>query len=254
MRSLKGLTIIMFGASGGMGSATAKRIANSGANLAICAIDQEGISKLENDLKEKGASVLSRVVDVREEKQVKQFITDVYNNYGRVDILINFTGILVSGKLQEVPTDRFDMLVDVNFRSVFLTTKYFMDYVDEKEGALIINFGSMGAKRESGGNPQYCATKAAINHFSKCLAHQVTEKNIRITMMNPGPTDTIFYEGSTVTPEMRAPYLKADDIAEMVEYIMTRDKEVIIHDVTMDSMNYFRNQIFKAGAPKATSK
>ena len=71
------------------------------------------------------------------------------------------------------------------------------------------------------------------------LAQQLKARNIRMTVINPGPTDTTFFEGR-IPPEKRGDFLQADDIAELLEFIMTRDKRIVFHDVMLDSFAFYK--------------
>jgi len=239
MRNLEGLTIVMAGASGGIGSATALQLARPGVNMAICSIDKPGLDSLAKSVTAKGANVIARVVDLTDDKAVSSFMDEVYKTYKRFDILINFAGLSVTADLGELTEKNFDLVMDVNVKGMFLGTKHFTKHVDESEGAMIINFGSMAAKRANAKSPQYSAAKAAVLMFSQGLAEQLKSKNIRITTMNPGPTDTTFFEGR-IPKEKRTKFMQATDVAETLEFIITRDKRIVFHDVMFESFEFYK--------------
>ena len=97
----------------------------------------------------------------------------------------------------------------------------------------------MAAKRANPNAPHYSAAKAAVNMLTDGLAQQLKARNIRMTVLNPGPTDTTFFEGR-IPPEKRGDFLQADDIAELLEFIMTRDKRIVFHDVMRDSFAFYK--------------
>ena len=229
MRELKGLTVVMMGASGGIGSATALRIAKPGVNIAMCASRLERLNTIAEKVKEAGAAVYAQAVDVTEEAQVKEFMEKAYEQFGRLDILINFAGLSVTAKLEELSLADYNKVMDVNVKGMFLSTQAFAKYVNEDEGALVINFGSMASKRA---NP-------AVNLFTDGLAQQLKGRNIRMTVLNPGPTDTSFFEGR-IPKEKRGDFLRPDDVADVLEFIMTRDKRINFHDIMFDSFDFFK--------------
>lgn len=239
MRNLEGLTIVMAGASGGIGSATALQLARPGVNIAICSIDKPGLDSLAEAVTAKGANVIARVVDLTDDKAVSSFMDEVYKSFKRFDILINFAGLSVTADIGELSEKNFDLVMDVNVKGMFLGTKYFTKHVDESEGAMIINFGSMAARRANAKSPQYSAAKAAVLMFSQGLAEQLKSKNIRITTMNPGPTDTTFFEGR-IPKEKRTKFMQATDVAETLEFIITRDKRIVFHDVMFESFEFYK--------------
>lgn len=239
MRNLDGLTIVMTGASGGIGSATALQLARPGVNMAICSIDKPGLASLAAAIIAKGANVISRVVNMTDDGAVSEFMDEVFNTYKRFDVLINFAGLSVSADLGDLSEKSYDLVMDVNVKSMFLGTKYFTKHVDESKGAMVINFGSMAAKRANAKSPQYSAAKAAVVMFSQGLAEQLKGKNIRFTTMNPGPTDTTFFEGR-IPKEKRTKFMQATDVAETMEFIITRDSRIVFHDVMFESFEFFK--------------
>jgi NADP-dependent 3-hydroxy acid dehydrogenase YdfG len=239
MRKLTDLSIVMMGASGGIGSATALRIAAPGVKIALCSIDAPGLEKLSGQLTAKGAEIFHRVVDVTKETEIKSFIDDAAGKFGRVDVLMNFAGLSVTAKVGELTEEGYDLVMDVNVKGMFFGIKHFVAHVNEEIGAQIINFGSMASKRANAGAPHYSAAKAAVNMFSQGLAEQLKGKNIRITTMNPGPADTAFYEGR-IAKDKRTKFMQADDVAEVVEFILTRDDRIVFHDVMFDSFAFYK--------------
>lgn len=239
MRSLEGLTIVMVGASGGIGCATALQIAKPGVNIAMCASRKERLEKAAELVKAKGANVYAAAVDITKVDQVEQFMQDVYELYGRVDILVNFAGLSVTANIDQLTEADYDKVLDVNVKGMFFSTKSFVSRVNEEEGALVINFGSMAAKRPNPNAPHYSAAKAAVNMFTDSLAQQLKKRNIRFTMINPGPTNTTFFEGR-IPEDKRGDFMFPEDVAEVLEFIMTRDSNINVHDIMLDSFKFFK--------------
>ena len=239
MRSLEGLTVVMMGASGGMGSATAKLIAKPGVNIAMCASRKERLEQVAGEIAEKGANVYASAVDISKVDQIEQFMSKVYERFGRVDILINFAGLSVTADIDQLTEADYDKVMDVNVKGMYFSTKSFVSRVNQEVGALIINFGSMAAKRPNPKAAHYSAAKVAVNMFTDALAQQLKSRNIRMTLINPGPTNTTFFEGR-IPVEKRGDFMQAEDVAELLEFIMTRNSSVNIHDVMLDSFSFFK--------------
>ena len=239
MRNLEGLTIVMMGATGGMGTATARLLARPGVNLAFSSSRQERVDALADVLSGTGASVLGRVVDVTDSRQVDAFIEEVHTKFGRLDVLINFAGLSITSKLDAFTVEQYETVMDVNVKGMVFSTKAFASRTDEETGALVINIGSMAAKRANPNAPHYSAAKAAVNMFTDGFAQQLKSKNIRFTVLNPGPTDTTFFEGR-IPPEKRTDFMQASDIAEVIEFIITRDSRINFHDISFDSFAFFK--------------
>jgi len=238
MVSLKDKVIIMTGASGGIGGSTAKLLAAKGAKVVIGSNDVTALQKLEGEIKAQKGQVVSMELDVTSEDQVKAFIDLAQKTYGTVDILINFAGLTAHGAITDLTEAQFDTVMDVNVKGVFLATKHFVPLVDIEKGAQIINFGSMASKRPNAFAPQYCAAKAAVNLLSQGLALQLKDKNIKVTTLNPGPTNTTFFAAGRPVP--REKFMEASDVAEVIEFILTRESRVVFHDVAFESHLFFK--------------
>lgn len=239
MRDLRGMTIVMMGATGGMGTATALLMAKHGMNIAFSSSRAEKVKALEEKLDAVGASSFGAVVDVTDPAQIDAFMEKVVEKYGRVDVLINFAGLSITRKLDDFSEADYNTVMDVNVKGMVFSTKSFAKHVNEELGALIINIGSMAAKRANANAPHYSAAKAAVNMFTDGLAQQLKSKNIRFTVLNPGPTDTTFFEGR-IPPEKRGDFMQAEDIAEVMEFIITRRSNINFHDISFDSFAFFK--------------
>lgn len=239
MRSLEGLTVVMMGATGGMGTATALQLAKPGVNLAFSSSKQERVDALSEKLAVTGANVFGAVVDVTDAAQVQAFMDAVYGKFGRVDVLINFAGLSITAKLDAFSVEQYNTVMDVNVKGMVFSTKAFASHVNSEEGALVINIGSMAAKRANPNAPHYSAAKAAVNMFTDGFAQQLKGQNIRFTVLNPGPTDTTFFEGR-IPPEKRGDFMQASDIAEVIEFIVTREARINFHDISFDSFAFFK--------------
>lgn len=237
--SLENRGIVLMGASGGIGSATALCLARPNVNMAICSIDEKGLKELADSLIEKGANVFVKVVDVTKEDEVSSFIGEAASLFGNLDILINFAGLSVTATVENLSEADYDKVMDVNVKGMFFGIKHFVPLVGLDRGAQIINFGSMAAKRANPGAPHYSAAKAAVNMFSAGLAQQLKSKNIKITTLNPGPTDTTFFEGR-IPKEKRTRFMQADDVAEVIEFILTREAHIVFHDIEFESFEFFK--------------
>jgi len=226
MVDLKGKTIVVPGASGGMGRELCKLLAEEGARLAISSNDELQLKDLEAALKKKGCEVISMVIDVTSENDVGAFFQMVGASYGKADILVNLPGLSIPARIADMSVDQYDLTMDVNLKGTFLCSKHFIRLVGADEGGQIINIGSMASKRANPNAPLYCTAKAAVNMFSQGLALQLIEKKIRVTTLNPGPTDTAFWGDRPMTSEK---FMKPSDVAEVNLFVMKMTPAVVIH-------------------------
>lgn len=237
MVDLKGKTIVVPGASGGMGRELCKLLAEEGARLAISSNDELQLKDLEAALKKKGCEVISMVIDVTSENDVGAFFQMVGASYGKADILVNLPGLSIPARIADMSVDQYDLTMDVNLKGTFLCSKHFIRLVGADEGGQIINIGSMASKRANPNAPLYCTAKAAVNMFSQGLALQLIEKKIRVTTLNPGPTDTAFWGDR---PMPREKFMQPSDVAEVILFVMKMNPAVVIHEMNFESFAFFK--------------
>jgi NADP-dependent 3-hydroxy acid dehydrogenase YdfG len=239
MTGIHNQTVAITGATGDMGRTIATLLAREGAKLAIAGRDPQKVASLAQELAKLGVESVSSVVDVTEEDQVAKFFVKAKNAFGRLDALINVPGLSIPGPIAATELGDFERMFDVNVKGAFLSAKHFVSQVDEVSGGLIVNIGSMAAKRANPNAPLYCAAKAALAMMAEGLALQLTAKNIRVTTISPGAADSQFW-GSRPVP--REKFLKVEDVAEMVHFILRLPKRLVIHDIAFESFEFLRSK------------
>ncbi len=239
MTEIRNQVVAITGATGGMGRAIAALLARDGAKLAIAGRDPEQVAMLEKDLAGQGTEVVSSVVDITVEDQVARFFAKAQQAFGRLDVLVNVPGVSIPGPIPAARLEDFERMFDVNVKGAFLAAKHFVGQVEESDGGLVINIGSMAAKRANPNAPLYCAAKAALAMMAEGLALQLAAKNIRVTTLSPGAADSQFW-GTRPVP--REKFLKVEDIAEMVAFILRLPPRIVIHDVAFESFEFLRSK------------
>lgn len=231
---LENKVIAITGASGGVGAELCLKLAKKGAKLVIGSNDAVKMQILKDQLKNLNCDFLDTILDVTEENQVKSFIESAVKKYGKIDMLFNLAGLSIPGQISEFDLDKYDTTMDVNLKGTFLCSKHFVALHDAEEDGLIVNIGSMAAKRANGNAPLYCVAKASVNMFSKGLAIQCQAKNIRVTTVNPGGADTDFWGTRQVD---RSKLMKAEDIADVLVFIGDNSDKVVIHEIDFEAFN-----------------
>ncbi|TVQ25494.1 MAG: SDR family oxidoreductase [Spirochaetaceae bacterium] len=237
MRDLKDTVVVIPGASGGVGRALARKLAEKKARIAIASNEPDALRDQAQELGTLGVEVFSRALDVVDETQVESFFSDVTAHFGRVDTLVNLPGLSRTGKIWEMPVEDYDKMIDVNLKGIFLCCKHFVPHVEADAHGLIVNIGSMAAKRANPNAPMYCTAKAAVHMFSQALALQLIEKGIRVTTMNPGPIDSPFW-GDRPVP--REKFMRPEDVAETIGFVIGMNPNVVFHDVSFESFLFMK--------------
>jgi len=224
-------TVVITGAAGGMGVALCHRLAKAGINLALCSHSAERLEALAKDLTATyGIKVTYAAFEIYEEAAVKAFFDSAAAELGNFDALVNLAGLSIPPKMETVTEEDFDRMIDVNVKGTLFASKHYALHAYE-EGGLIINVGSMAARRANGNAPLYCTAKSALNMMASAMQIQLAQRNIRVTTLNPGGADTPFWGTRQVD---RSKFLSADDVVDVIEFTLNHPR-MVIHSVDFES-------------------
>ena len=174
-------TVVITGAAGGMGVALCHRLAKAGINLALCSHSAERLEALAKDLTATyGIKVTYAAFEIYEEAAVKAFFDSAAAELGNFDALVNLAGLSIPTKMETVTEEDFDRMIDVNVKGTLFASKHYALHANE-EGGLIINVGSMAARRANGNAPLYCTAKSALNMMASAMQIQLAQRNIRVS-------------------------------------------------------------------------
>ncbi|MEQ6354031.1 glucose 1-dehydrogenase [Lysinibacillus sp. M3] len=177
--------IIVTGAGGGMGKAIIQEQLAKG-NIAV-GLDLSVASL--NDLAHDALQCFE--VNVLQEERVNEVFKRIFDEYGRIDGLVNALGIAQAAKpIEQVTIDEWNRLMDVNVKSLFITTKAVVPYMKERLKGSIVTIASISAVRPRPGLQSYIASKGAAESFTRGLAIELAPFQIRVNTIHPGPADT----------------------------------------------------------------
>lgn len=232
---LKGKSVVVTGASGGMGLVLCDRLAKMGAKLSICSNDKEGLEKQVEKLKaDYGIDVFAKVVDLTDECEVKSFFDEAAEKNGKFYAMANLVGLSIPAKIPDMSVEDYDKVMDVNVKGTFLVGKHFAHNADKP--AIIVNIGSVASKNANPNAPLYCTAKAAVNMLSRGLLLQVGSQDIRVTTINPGGADTPFWGTRQVD---KSKLMSAEDVVEVIMFALTSSPNIQIHDIYFESSARF---------------
>ena len=191
MKLLQGKTAIITGASRGIGSGIARVFAENGSNVAFTySSSVDSAMKLQDELLEHGVKVKSYKSDASDFNSSQKLITDVINDFGQIDILINNAGITKDNLLMRMGEEDFDKVIEVNLKSVFNMTKAVQRTMLKQRKGSIINMSSVVGVKGNARQSNYAASKAGIIGFSKSIALELGSRNIRSNVIAPGFIET----------------------------------------------------------------
>jgi NAD(P)-dependent dehydrogenase (short-subunit alcohol dehydrogenase family) len=187
---LAGRIAVVTGGGGGIGAATARLLAQHGAQVVIADID---VDRAQMTAREIGEAALAVVTDVREADQVAALTRTVLDHYGRVDVLVNNVGHWVRhpGRFAGTDPHLWEELYRVNLHHVFLVTRAFLPAMIDQHAGAIVNVSSVEGLRGYPEDPVYAAFKAAVIQFTRSLAVQVGRDGVRVNAIGPDVTESL---------------------------------------------------------------
>jgi short-subunit dehydrogenase len=192
--------VIITGASEGIGLATARLFAQEGAKVALAARSVDTLTTIVNELHEHHREAIAVPTDMRNKDAIEAMVDSVFQQYGRIDILINNAGQSVRGNVADVDIDQFRQIFELNVLAPVEAMQALIPKMRQTGGGLIINVSSNVTKMHLPAISAYAATKAALNMISDTAREELASENIRITTMFPGRTATNFGKNSLATP------------------------------------------------------
>ena len=188
---MKDKSVIITGASRGIGEAAARKFAAQGAKVLICARSTSDIDRIAGEINENNGTAFALETDVADYNQVKAAIDFAHSRFGSVDVLINNAGIIEPiQRLENADVAAWETIIDVNVKGVFYGIRAALPVMKAAGGGTIITIGSGAATSALEGWSHYNTSKAAVHHLSACLHSEECENGIRAMILSPGTVAT----------------------------------------------------------------
>lgn len=240
MSLLKNQTVLVTGASAGIGESCAYAFAREGARVIITARRKERLDKMSSDIEQKyKTDVLPIQMDVSDRQNVVDTISNLPEEWKAVDILVNNAGLGRGlNKLHEDNPEGWDEMIDTNIKGLLIVTKEVVKGMVERKKGHVINIGSIAGHEAYPGGSVYCATKHAVRAITNALRIESLEHNIKVSTVDPGLVETEFSQVRFYGDKERAKNvykglkpLHGDDIAETVIFCASRPPHVNINEI-----------------------
>jgi NADP-dependent 3-hydroxy acid dehydrogenase YdfG len=241
---LSGTVALVTGASSGIGEATAKRLAADGAAVAVAARRLDRLEALVEEIDDAGGKALAIEADVTDRAAAEALVERTVKELGRLDTVVNNAGVMLLGPALEAPIEEWERMVDLNVKGLLYVAKaalpHLINGADDGPRLVtdMVNISSVAGRRAREGSAVYNATKFGVGAFSEALRQEVTERHVRVSLVEPGAviTELSSHNRPEVLEELKGRFgeierLEADDIADAISYIVTRPRHVAINEI-----------------------
>jgi 3-oxoacyl-[acyl-carrier protein] reductase len=228
--ALSGAVALVTGGSRGIGRSIALRLAALGASVAICGRDRPALQSVSQELQKLAPRVLAEVADVTRSADVDSLVAKTEAALGPISILLNNAGIGLFGPIQQKSEADWDRVLDTNAKSVFLVSRAVAPSMIQLGRGDIINISSLAGRNAFAGGSLYCASKWAVQGLSACMAEELREHGIRVSVVCPGSVATEF---SGRSPKDPSKVLAPEDVAHAVAMILTQGPQSFISEVQL---------------------
>lgn len=180
-----GKVVVVTGATSGIGRATARRFAESGASVVAVGRKQDALAEVANEIESAGGLALAVQADLCTSDAPRDVVGRAIDHWGGVDVLVNAAGHIASGTIETTVLDAWDKMLDINLRSVFRLMQEALPSLIQRRGN-IVNVSSVTGLRSFPGVLSYCVSKAGLDQLTRCAALELAAKGVRINAVNPG--------------------------------------------------------------------
>jgi NADP-dependent 3-hydroxy acid dehydrogenase YdfG len=241
---LEGTVALVTGASSGIGEATARALAGSGAAVALVARRKERLDQLAAEIASQGARTLVLETDVTDREQAVAAVERTVAELGRLDTVINNAGVMLLGPIEGAPIEEWERMVHLNLLGLLYTAHAALPHLlraaedSPRRVADLVNVSSVAGRVAREGTGVYNLTKHGVGAFSESLRQEVTTRHVRVSLVEPGAVDT---ELTThLRPEIaeqaakrfgHIERLQSADIADAITYIVTRPRRMAINEI-----------------------
>lgn len=240
-RPLAGKVALVTGASSGIGEATAYALADAGATVAIGARRRDRLESVAERLRAGGGDALTLSLDVDDERSCREAAERTRSELGGPDILVNNAGVMLLGPIVGADTEDWRRMISTNVLGLMYMTHAVISAMADRGTGHIVNISSIAGRVARSGAGVYNASKWAVTAFSESLRQEVTERGVRVTLIEPGAAATELSDHITHEQSRRESkefygqirVLDADDVARAVVYAVTQPAHVAINTLML---------------------
>ncbi|MFG2343927.1 SDR family NAD(P)-dependent oxidoreductase [Streptomyces phaeochromogenes] len=237
---------LVTGASSGIGAATARRLAEDGASVVLVARRKDRLTELAAEIEKAGGTALVVEADIADRAQAEAAVQQAVERFGRLDILVNNAGLMLLGPVVDADVEEWERMIAVNVQGLLYTTRAALPHLlkaaedGPRRVADIVNISSIAGRVAWNSYGVYNLTKFGMNGFTESLRQEVTQRHVRVGVLEPGGVDTELGSHNNHKPEIReaidtfyeqTEVLAPDDIADGVAYMVTRPRHASVGEL-----------------------
>jgi NADP-dependent 3-hydroxy acid dehydrogenase YdfG len=235
---------LVTGASSGIGEATALALSSAGSSVAIVARRRDRLDELSRRIQDDGGRALVIEADVSSEEQARGAVEQTVRELGRLDTLINNAGVMLLGPIEDAPLEEWERMLGVNVAGLLYCAHAALPHLlraaeDGPRGvADLVNISSVAGRVARVGSGVYNMTKFGVGAFTESLRQEVTERHVRVSVVEPGAVDTELpsHNRPAIREQISSTFgeverLRAPDIADAISYIVTRPRHIAINEL-----------------------
>lgn len=244
VRAIRGTTVVVTGATSGIGLETARAFARAGARVVVAGRREERLDGVVREIESHGGAALAVPTDVADQAQMERLIARTVERFGTIDTLVNNAGVGIAARFEEQSLDDFRRVMDVNFWGAVYGCKAALPHMrDQAGGGVIINISSILGKRGMPFETAYCASKFALAGFSEALRTEVVADSIDVSTVFPGAVESEIWESAANRTGLEmpafAPKFPARELARIIVQDARYPRPEIVMSIDAQMISFF---------------
>ena len=233
---LKGKSAFVSGASGGIGSAIVKELAECGCNLFLTSQSEKELNKIQSELSTYNINVAYQNGDLRNKDDIYKIIDKAKSFFGAIEIVVNTAGVFPQLDLQDSQDDIFEDTMNINLRSAFIFSREFSKEMITQKWGRIVNIGSVSSYFGYASTSVYCVTKHGLLGLSRSINGELKQYNVRSFCISPSSTKTKM--GKMTLNQNYDYFLETSDIAKYVIFVISFEGNILSDEIMLKRMKY----------------